>query len=298
MDDRVEFELLFDGDGGNEDGGNDLTPAATAVYGGHWTIDADDRTPYVYVNFVMSRDARISFAEPGARNAHKISQGNVNDLWLMGLLRARADAVLIGDASVNVDPQYWATAAHIYPPGKELFAEQRRSDGRRNVPLQVILTQTGEIPETADVITGAGDGELDVLLVTGRRGETAARRKAGRNDRCEVAVYGEDLVDTAEMLRDLQARYGVRTLLCEGGPHVYGSLLRQGLVDDEFVCIAPILVGQETGRRRPSLVEGIAFDPTSPPYGSLTGVRRAGDFLFLRWSRNRTTEAGRRTEHA
>ncbi len=83
----------------------------------------------------------------------------------------------------------------------------------------------------------------------------------------------------------LRRDYHIRALLCEGGPRVYGSLLRGRQLDDEFLTLSPIIVGNrppEAGRPRPSLVEGVAFAPGATPVQRLLGVRRAGDHLFLR----------------
>src|SRR2546422_11560662 len=47
----------------------------------------------------------------------------------------------------------------------------------------------------------------------------------------------------APMLRKLRHDHGVRTVLCEGGPVLNGGLLREGLVDELFLSVAPKLAG-------------------------------------------------------
>jgi riboflavin biosynthesis pyrimidine reductase len=69
---------------------------------------------------------------------------------------------------------------------------------------------------------------------------------------------------------------------------VYGALLQAGVVDDEFITLSPLVVGASGDRARPSLVEGVAFDPDTPPRSRLLSVRRSGDYLFLH-SRYRAT---------
>ena len=46
---------------------------------------------------------------------------------------------------------------------------------------------------------------------------------------------------------------GVRAVLCEGGPHLHGDLIEDGLVDEMFVTHSPRLVGGQG----PSLVGGL-----------------------------------------
>ena len=53
--------------------------------------------------------------------------------------------------------------------------------------------------------------------------------------------------------------YGVATVLCEGGPRAYGSLLAAGCLDDESLTLSPAVIGATPDRPRPSLVEGVAF---------------------------------------
>ena len=65
------------------------------------------------------------------------------------------------------------------------------------------------------------------------------------------------------MMRRLRSAYDVRSLLCEGGPTVFGALLQEDLVDELFLSIAPKLTGGGRSRRR---------SPNGPP---LVEMRRA-----------------------
>jgi 5-amino-6-(5-phosphoribosylamino)uracil reductase len=94
---------------------------------------------------------------------------------------------------------------------------------------------------------------------------------------------GAEPTDLRLLTHTLYRDYGVRSLLCEGGPRLYGSMLVAGEVNDEFLTISPIAVGNPAGGTpRPGLVEGVAFDPATVPRSTLVSVRRAGDYLFLR----------------
>jgi riboflavin biosynthesis pyrimidine reductase len=54
-------------------------------------------------------------------------------------------------------------------------------------------------------------------------------------------------------MRRLRADYDVHTLLCEGGPTLFGALLREDLVDELFVSLSPKLTG---GGNAPSITSG------------------------------------------
>jgi len=82
------------------------------------------------------------------------------------------------------------------------------------------------------------------------------------------------------MMRRLRSAYDVRSLLCEGGPTVFGALLQEDLVDELFLSIAPLLTG---GGRAPGITNG-------PPLGelrelSLVWALESDGALFLRYGR-------------
>ena len=83
------------------------------------------------------------------------------------------------------------------------------------------------------------------------------------------------------LLDEIADSYGPQTLLSEAGPRVYGAMIDAGVVDDEFVTLIPILVGNRTGEARPGLIEDVAFDPDAPPRSRLLAAYRSGDYLFL-----------------
>jgi riboflavin biosynthesis pyrimidine reductase len=274
------FVALLDEDAGP---GLRLPEPFRRIYGGDWPLPAPAaQYPYTYSNFVVSRDGRVSFSEPGHLGGGDVSRFNAHDRWLMGLLRARGDAVLSGDNTLRLDPPLLLTPDYIFPVDAAAFAALRAAEGRPAVPLHVLLSLEGDLPAEATVFARS---EIPVLIATTTRGVATARAVLG--DRANVVVrdFGDERVEPAALLAVLRQEYGVRSLLCEGGPRTYGSLLAAGQVDDEFLTLSPIIIGQHppgTGRPRPSLVEGIAFAPSQAPTQRLLTVRRAGDHLFLR----------------
>jgi riboflavin biosynthesis pyrimidine reductase len=67
----------------------------------------------------------------------------------------------------------------------------------------------------------------------------------------------EGRVDLGDLLRSLREE-GVRALLSEGGPTLYGALQAAGLVDELFLTIAPKLAGGVA----PRIIEGDLPEPT------------------------------------
>jgi riboflavin biosynthesis pyrimidine reductase len=269
------FELLFEAEVDESGSTFSLPEPLRAAYGGDWLVPQATGAPYVYVNFVTSRDGRVSFNEPGYLGGVHVAAGDRADRWLMGLLRARADAVLVGEGTVRAEPSHVWTAEHIWPEDTEPFSALRAVEGRRNRPLQIVLSLDGLVPGEAAMLAEEG---LDVVVATTSRG--AAQVPASASD---VLALGTGPIGFERLLDALVDRYSIGTLLCEGGPRVYGSLLGAGVGHDEFLTLSPLVIGEsEDGPRRPSLVESASFAPEGAPRARLLSVRRSGDYLYLR----------------
>ena len=271
------FTLLFDDDSAP---GISLPAPFREIYGGDWRLPPAGTGPYVYANFVVSRDGRVSFGETGHMGGGDVSGFNRHDQWLMALLRTRADAVLVGDNTLRLEPDHLWTAEYICPTDAAAFASLRREERRSPMPLHVFLSLDGRIPADAAALR---TGDIRIVVATTKSGSRrASAALAGRAD-ADVLSLGEGSVDLARMVGVLSDEYGVRSLLCEGGPRVYGAMLAARQVADEFLTLSPLVIGSRPeGPARPSLVEGVAFGPGDAPTSRLVSLRRAGDHLFLR----------------
>lgn len=268
------FQLLFSDDPVREPS---LPEAFRAVYGGDWHIPASVDRPYVYTNFATARDGRVSYNEPGISTGGDVTGFNAHDRWLMGLLRARADCVLMGDATLAIERDHLWTAQHIAPDDAEAFSQLRAAESLKANPPIVFVSYDGNLDPECGVFC---DSDMHVIIATTRHG--AERAQSLRCDaKLDVIAFDSDMVDLKRLTQMLYADYGVRRLLCEGGPRVMGGMLAAGLVDEEFVTLCPSVLGRTPDRFRPSYVEGVAFSPDTAPQSTPFSLRRAGDFLFL-----------------
>ena len=64
------FTVLFDDDVGP---GLALHAGFQTIYGGDWPLLERNQRPYVYVNFVVAQDGRVSFALPGQSGGGEVS---------------------------------------------------------------------------------------------------------------------------------------------------------------------------------------------------------------------------------
>lgn len=269
------FELCFD----DTLQVNSLPEFIRQIYGSDWQPREIAGRPYTYSNFVMSRDGRVSFNEPGHLGGGDVSGFNLHDRWLMGLLRARADAVVVGDNTLRLESEHLWTAEYIFPEDAQPFTALREQERRKRHPYQVFLSLTGEFDPAAAVFQ---QPELEVIIATTYQGKTQA-------EHLDVPVIltvlglGETQVDLHRFVRVLHQDFGIRHLLCEGGPRVYGAFIAAELIDDEFVTLSPTVIGQAE-HKRPGLIEGVAFAPDYYPKSVPVSLRRVGAHLFLRSS--------------
>jgi len=193
----------------------------------------------------------------------------------MGLLRACADAVLVGAGTLHATPGHQWTAEHIFPDLAEAFAVLRADLGRRPRPRLVLVTGSGHI-EAAHTAVVAG-----ATVITTRAG--AAKLEGRLPDSCDIVEIGASgAVDMGAAVAAMRER-GYDVILTEGGPHLTGDLVANALLDEAFVTISPVVAGRD-GEPRLGMVAGVELLPGKPLWGRLLSARRRQDFLFLRYS--------------
>ena len=268
------FTLLFTED---QDTTPSLPEAFRTLYAGDWHMPTVAGRPYTYTNFAQARDGRVSYNEPGISSGGDVTNFNNHDRWLMGLLRARADAILSGDGTLKIEPEHLWTAEFIYPDEAAAFTALRQAEGRTRPPLFVIVSYACDFDETSLCFR---QPDHHIVLATTAQGYVRAQAIRCQS-KLDVYQLGEEAVDLTRLSQLLYTDYNVRTLLCEGGPRLLGGMLAAGLVDEEFVTFCPSFIGETKEKFRPSYVEGVAFSPQNAPYSRPHSLRRAGDYLFM-----------------
>jgi riboflavin biosynthesis pyrimidine reductase len=245
----------------------DLPAALEERYGGGLGFDG----PCVYANFVETLDGVVSIPDIERSNA-LVADESDDDRFVMGLLRALADAVLIGTGTLLASPKGRWRPEGVYPAAKEAFAELRARLGKAERPTVAIVTSGASLDVSHPVVAEGA------LVLTTERG--AAELAAAVPN--VVAVGDGDWVDPAAALELLRAR-GHARVLAEAGPTTFAALVAAGLVDELFLTVSPVLAGRLEARRRLGLVEGVELLPDARVGATLLSLRRGGEHLFLRY---------------
>ena len=87
------------------------------------------------------------------------------------------------------------------------------------------------------------------------------------------------------ILQLLNLQFGIRMLLHEGGPILFGQFLAAEAVDELFLTVSPQIAGRNAEAIRPGLVQGVKFVPDSAPWFQLLSVKQMAEHLYLRYRR-------------
>lgn len=258
-----------------------LPPGLLRLYGS-LRLAVPRSRPLVFSNFVSSLDGIVSLQTRGHSGGGDISGFSAQDRMVMGLLRAAADVVIVGSGTLAADPRTVWTPAAIYPDLAAAYRSLRYAMAKRETALNVVVSAGGAIDLRSPVFAS---GRVPALIITTPAG---ARRLSKQRppESVEIRTVGRSggkIAPRAILEAALRSNPGKRILI-EGGPRLLGSFYKERLVDEQFLTLAPQIVGRDADDGRLSLVMGNTFAPRAPLWGGLVDVRRGGSHLFLRYS--------------
>jgi riboflavin biosynthesis pyrimidine reductase len=257
-----------------------LPPTLAALYG-RLSFPAHTNQPYVVGNFVTTLDGVTSLSVPGQSGGGPISGFNQHDRMVMGLLRAMADAVIVGAGTLRAVPRHLWTAEYVYPDLAEEYQQLRDTQGKPGPPLNVIVTASGAIDLAFPVFQS---GKVPVLVVTTQEGAEHIGTHALPRMVEVVAVQRAGALSAQAILEAVGAVRACDVILVEGGPQLMGDFFAEQHLDELFLTIAPQVAGRDDSSDRPGLVAGRQFAPEHPIWGTLVDVKRGGSHLFLRYA--------------
>lgn len=283
-----EFQILFDHGEHSE-----LLDPVLARYGRLGFPAAPEGRPWIFANFVQTVDGIVSLLGSDASGGD-IAQSE-EDRWLMDLLRAHADGVLLGLGTLTLEtelerPRPRGPVFRIMDPTLRKLHQRLRNTRERNI----FVTASGSL-RLSNFCVFDPDAPVEAMIITSPAGdEKLAEQWQQTHSHIKLIVTGTgDEVDLNAAMLILREYHGIQHLLCEGGPRLYGTMLKAGLIDEKFLTVAPIECGQhvpddpEGMLLRPTIAFEQAFSKENAARWTWLSCRRVGDYQFHRFRRHR-----------
>ncbi|MFE9919692.1 pyrimidine reductase family protein [Micromonospora sp. NPDC005553] len=203
--------------------------ALIALYG-----RADE--PRLRVNFVASLDGAVTV------DGYSAGLSGEPDKRVFGLLRMVCDALVVAAGTLRHE-KYRAVRLN------ERRRAWRLANGLAEYPTLVVVSNSLDLDPAQAAFA---DAPTRPVVLT----HADADPPPGLTDVADVLRCGAERVDLAAGLAELHRR-GLTQLLCEGGPHLFGTLTAADLVDELCLTVSPLLAGPGPGR--------ITAGDTAPP---------------------------------
>lgn len=189
----------------------------------------------VKINAAMTVDGKIATVCGDSKISSRQDVKRVHEL------RSSVDAIMVGITTVIVDNPMLSV----------------RSPKRRGVnPVRVIIDSMARTPVRSKILRSAH--RIRTLVAVTSRARVDDIKKIESSGAIAL-VAGKQTVDLRKVFSVLK-NIGIRKTLVEGGGELNWSVLRQGLLTDLIVTVAPIIAG---GRNATTLVEGEGYPTIS-----------------------------------
>jgi riboflavin biosynthesis pyrimidine reductase len=225
---------------------------------------ADRSRTHLRVNFVTSVDGAVE-VEGFSAGLFSCGLSREADLAVFGLLRMLCDALVVGAGTLRHEGY------------RSIRLDERRRDWRRAHGLAEYPTLV-VVSSALDLSPGnAALAEAPVRPIVLTHQDAPPDRRAALEPVADVLAVGDGQVDLAAAAGRLAER-GLRQLLSEGGPHLFGALTAAGLVDEVCLTVSPLLAGPGADR----IIAGLGGRPRR---FALRHVLAEDDVLLLRYTR-------------
>lgn len=178
--------------------------------------------PYVILNAAMTLDGKIA-TETGSSNI-----SGKEDLIRVHELRKEVDAIMVGINTVIADDP--RLTVHKIESKKEDNPIRVVVDGKGRIPIESRITND----DAPTIIAVSDDYKSDLTA--------SDKYQVLKNNGVDFFFAGEKQVDLVKLMNYLYEKR-VKTLMLEGGSTLNFSMIKDGLIDEIRICVAPMVVG-------------------------------------------------------
>lgn len=259
-----------------------LTPDLNRFYGDLAFPEVSGR-PYVVGNFVKTVDGPVTFGKGVANPLF----GSREDRLVMSILRALADAVVVGKDTLLDDPPsatwHWKTT--ISPDKRDMLLEFAKRLGKRKLQKNVFVSATGTGFDFSRNVFH--DSDVNAVIATTAVGAGHLKQEiSALAEPPSLEIWplddsggGVDLGNLIAKLWQEDSRF----VLLEGGAALYGSFEALDLVDEIFLSQHPMIAGNGKSAPRPTF-SGSSYPAGGQKRVTLVSIKKGeNDTLFFRW---------------
>lgn len=191
--------------------------------------------PYVILNAAMTLDGKIATKTGSSEISGK------EDLERVHKLRKEVDGIMVGINTVLVDDP--RLTVHKIP--------SKKSDN----PIRIVVDNQSRTPLSARIL----NDDAETIIATSnkvKKDNESIENCKKLSEKAKIFYSGESSVNLKELMNYLYSK-NIKTLILEGGSTLNFSMIKENLIDEIRVCIAPMIVG---GKYTKTLFDGKGFD--------------------------------------
>jgi 2,5-diamino-6-(ribosylamino)-4(3H)-pyrimidinone 5'-phosphate reductase len=178
-------------------------------------------------------------------------------------LRSQVDAIMVGKSTILKD-------------NPKLHIKYHKHKGY----YRIIADSNLSIPLDSNVVTFKPDLYPTIICATEKASKDRIEQFQAKN--VKILQVGNHQVNLKRVLSIL-FNLGIKTILLEGGGNLNWSFIKDDLVDEMRLTIAPWIIG---GKNAISLVEGLGFGKINQaPKYYLLDVKKRDNYVILRYKR-------------
>jgi len=191
--------------------------------------------PYVILNAAMTLDGKI------ATRTGSSEISGPEDLKRVHELRKEVDGIMVGINTVLAD--------------NPRLTVHKIASKKSDNPIRVVVDNKGRIPIESRILN---DDALTIIAVSNKieTDSIAFERTKAIGKKADVFYSKDSSINLKELMNYLYSK-NIKTLMLEGGSTLNFSMLKENLIDEIRVCIAPMVVG---GKYAKTLFDGDGFD--------------------------------------